>query len=337
MTSESRRGKPEELPDTILEAAAVWYARLREPESDPAAAASQRAQFDQWMVADPRHARAFAETKSLWNALEAPVKQVIDEELAFSHRERLGVGAFRNLTRRSAVLAACLAIVMMTGVFFRDDVMIRLNSDHMTSVGERTPLTLADGSRVTLNTDSAISVELATDERRVRLLRGEAWFDVSPDGDRPFLVEMTEGHIRVTGTSFGVRLEADGAIVSLTEGKLELSAKPDHGAGSYLALNAGQQAHLSDGAISDPITLDKTAATAWLRGQLVFFNTPLREVIAELNRYRGGHIVILDGGLDDLKVSGVFATDDPDTALGVIDNTLPVRVTRLTDLLVLLR
>lgn len=321
----------------MLEAAAVWHARLREPKSDPVAAASQRAQFDQWMAANPRHARAFEETKSLWDALETPVKQVIDEEPAFSHRERPGVGAFRNLTRRSAVLAACLAILMMTGVIYHDDVMIRLNSDHMTSLGERTPLMLADGSRVTLNTDSAISVALKPNRRRVSLLRGEAWFDVSPDRGRPFFVEVTEGHIRVTGTSFGVRLEDDGAIVSLTEGQLELSAKPDHDAASHLALNAGHQAHLFDGAISDPITLDKTAATAWLRGQIVFFNTPLREVIAELNRYRGGHIVIVDGGLDDLKVSGVFATDDPGAALGVIADTLPVRVIRMTDFLVLLR
>lgn len=334
MTSESRRGKPEELPDTILEAAAIWHARLREPDSDPAAAASQRAQFDQWMATDPCHARAFEETKSLWNALEAPVKQVINQKPALTRREPSGFGAF---PRGPAVLAACLVIVMMTGVIYRNDVMIRLNSDHMTSVGERTPLTLADGSRVTLNTDSAISVNLETDERLVRLLRGEAWFDVSPDGDRPFFVEMTEGNIRVTGTSFGVRLEGDGAIVSLTEGQLELSAKPDHGVASYLALNAGQQAYLSDRAISDPITLDKTAAKAWLRGQLVFFNTPLREVIAELNRYRGGHIVIVDSRLDDLKVSGVFVTDDPDAALGVIADTLPVRVTRMTDFLVLLR
>ena len=336
MTSESRRGKPEELPDTILEAAAIWHARLREPRSDPAAAASQRAQFDQWMAADPRHVRAFEETKSLWDALEAPVKQVIDQTPPLPHREWPGVGAFRNLSRRTAVLAACLAIVVMTGVTYRDDVIIRLNSDHMTSVGERTPIALADGSQVTLNTDSAISVELKADQRLVRLLRGEAWFDVSPDGDRPFLVEMTEGHIRVTGTSFGVRLEDNGAIVSLTEGQLELSAKPDHGAASYFALNAGQQANFSDGAISEAVALDKTAATAWLRGQVVFFNTPLGEVVAELNRYRGGHVVIVDGSLKDLKVGGVFATDDPDAALEVINNTLPVRVTRLTDLLVLL-
>ena len=333
MKSESRSSKPEELPDTILKAAAIWHARLREPKSNPAAAASERTQFDQWMAADPRHMHAFEETRILWEALEAPVKQVSDQEAAFPQREWPGVGAFRSLTRRPAVLA----IVMMAGVLFHNDVIIRLNSDHMTSVGERTPITLADGSRVTLNTDSAISIELEADQRLVRLLRGEAWFDVSPHADRPFFVEMAAGHIRVTGTSFGVHLGDKGAIVSLTEGQLKLSVKPNHSAASYLALNAGQQAHFSDGAISDPIALDKTAATAWLRDQLVFFNTPLREVIAELNRYRSGHIVIVDGDLEDLKVSGVFATGDPDAALGVIGNTLPVRVTRLTDFLVLLR
>lgn len=337
MTSESPSDKPEKLSDMVLETAAVWHARLREPEDDPATAAVRRAQFDQWIAADSRHARAFEETTSLWNALEAPVRQVINQEPAAIGGDRSGVGAFRHLTRGPAVLAACLAIVMITGVIYRDDVMIRLNSDHMTSVGERAPLTLADGTGIILNTDSAISVDLEADRRLVRLLRGEAWFDVSPNGDRPFLVETTEGHVRVTGTSFGLRLEDGAAIVSLTEGQVELSTKPDRGAASFLALNAGQQARLSDGAISEAIALDKTAASAWLRGQLVFFNTPLREVIAELNRYRSGHIIIANGEFDDLRISGVFTTDDPDAALGVITDTLPVRVTRLTGLLVLLR
>lgn len=336
MTSESPGDKPEKLPDAILEAAAVWHARLREPQSDPAAAALRRTQFDEWFAGDPRHACAFEETRSLWSALEAPVKQVIDQEPALAHRER-SVAAFGNFTRRSAVLAACLAVVTVAGVFFRDDVVTRLHSDHTTSVGERTPLTLADGSRVTLNTDSAISVDFEADGRWVRLLRGEVWFDVNPDGDRPFFVEMAEGGIRVTGTSFGVRLQDNAAIVSLTEGQLELSTRPDRGGPYIRILSAGHQARLSNGTISQAIALDTTAATAWLRGQLVFFDTPLREVIAELNRYRGGRIIIVDSGLDDLRVSGVFATDDPDAALGVIADTLPVRVTRITNFLLLLR
>jgi transmembrane sensor len=77
--------------------------------------------------------------------------------------------------------------------------------------------------------------------------------------------------------------------------------------------------------------------TAWLRGQIVFFNTPLRAVIAELNRYRRGYIVIANGKLETLKISGVFATDDPNAALAAIAATLPVRIIRLTDYLVLLR
>ena len=337
MTSDGPSGKPEEFPDAMLEAAAAWHARLREPEGDPNAAAARRAQFDQWIVADPRHARVFEETRSLWRTLQAPVTQVMDQEPAPITGKRSGAGPFSRIARAPAMLAACLAMVMMTGVVYRHDVLIRLNADHMTSVGERTPLALADGSRVTLNTDSAISVDLEEGRRSVRLLRGEAWFDVRPDSNRPFLVETGAGHIRVTGTSFGVRLKGDAAIVSLTEGQLELVTEPVQGGVSFAALSAGQQARLSQAAISPATAFDKTQATAWLRGQLVFFDTPLSDVVADLNRYRYGRIVIANDGLDDLRISGVFTTDDPEAALNMLADTLPVRMTRLTDYLIVLR
>ena len=336
MTTENPSGKPEALPESMLEAAAIWHARLREPKEDSVATA-QRAEFDRWMAADRRHSYAFEETKRLWDTLEAPVAQVMKQESALSVQARLGTGAFRPVTRGPAMLAACLIVLLMTGVIYRHEVMIRLDSDHMTAVGERTSLALADGSRVTLNTDTAIAVDLEADRRLVRLLRGEAWFDINSNGGRPFFVETRAGGMRVTGTSFGVRLQDDAAVVSLTKGQLELFTEPDHGGSSVVALGAGQQARLTHGAISEATALDNTTATAWLRGQLVFFDTPLADVVAELKRYRRGNIVIANDALDDLRISGVFRTDDPDAALEVIAETLPVRVIRLTKLLVLLR
>jgi transmembrane sensor len=89
--------------------------------------------------------------------------------------------------------------------------------------------------------------------------------------------------------------------------------------------------------ISDPVSFDRTAVTAWLRGQFVFYNTPLAQVVETLNRYRRGHIVIVNEALNELAVSGIFRTDDPDAALEVMTNTLPIRQTRLTDYVVLIR
>ena len=336
MTSKDGRGEDAALPAPMLEAAADWHACLREPEPDVGLAAARKKDFDQWLAADPRHAQAYARIERLWVKLEAPVAEVMrsDPAAAVPDGQRRHWSA--ALLPRPAWAAASLAILLLVGAFQIDEVVTSLRSDHVTAVGERASLELDDGSRVTLNTDSAITVEMSRERRQVELLRGEAWFDVAADSDRPFVVATKVGRIRVTGTSFGVRLDDDAAVVALTKGELDLRTGdgPDDTA---LMLTAGHQARLSHDGAFGPTALNNAAATAWLRGQIVFFDTPLPDVVAELNRYRAGRILILDGDLDGLTVSGVFPANNPNAGLDAIASTLPVRVTRLTDLLVILR
>jgi transmembrane sensor len=328
--------EPADLPEALLEEAAIWYARMREPEPERAAAEARQAAFDRWLGADPRRMRAFRDTGTLWDTLEIPVTWLTVEEPATVSLPPSP--RWRNLPfmARRAALAASVLIAAGIGLVLQDDVIDRLRSNHMTAVGERAPLTLEDGSRITLNTDTAVAVGFGPDRRHVRLLRGHAWFDIARDRARPFIVDAAWGAIRVTGTSFGVRLDGEAAIVSLTEGRVELAPTADQAGGPPVTLKPGQQARLSSAGVSDVTDFDRTAVTAWLRGQLVFYDTPLVRVVAELNRYRAGRIAVVRGALDRLKVSGVFRTDDPDAALAVIEDTLPVRVIRLTDYLVLL-
>ena len=340
----------EDLPDNILEAAAIWHARMHEPEADGERAAERRRDFQAWLAADPRHRRALDETGRLWALLERPVAQALTAERTLSrqpqtvassagergflHRREPQRRAGSVVSKRVAAVAACLLLLIAAVGLWRGDIAVGLASDHATAVGERALVTLADGSRVHLNTHSALAVDFGPAVRHLRLLRGEAWFEVSSDAARPFIVETPQGEVRVTGTSFGVRRDGETMLVSLAEGGVDLSLS---GATETVGLAPGQQARLAAEGISDPTAFDRTAATAWLRGQLVFYDTPLAEVVAALNRYRPGRIVIVDEELHRLKVSGVFATDDPDAALAVIADTLAVRVTRLTGYLVLLR
>lgn len=319
----------------MLEAAATWYARLREPESDRALAATRQADFDRWLAADRRHRQAYEAAERLWHKLEAPVAQVMAPatfDTASRPHRPVGKRLFSPVG-----LAACLAVFIGVGLFFQGDVALRLSSDYRTAVGQRLPLTLADGSRVTLNTDSAVAVDLEPNRRTIRLLQGEAWFDVAPDRNRPFFVATTDGQVSVTGTRFGVRLRGDATTVSVAHGRVELLVAEAGGNVLPVALRPGQQARLSPAGVSDPDDFDQTVVTAWLRGQLVFYEAPLPAVIAELNRYRSGHVVIVGSELDALEISGVFTTDDPDAAFSAITATLPVQVIRLTDYLVLLR
>lgn len=337
MTNDRTTEPRDTLSDAMLLDAAAWHARLNDADANPAESAARRTEFNQWLQTDPRHPNAFAETDSLWRALEAPAADIVSRSTSGSGENRRGRKQGSPLRRRMAAVAACLFLAATVGVIGQDDLLLQLRSDHVSDVGERVPLALQDGSEITLNTDSAIAVSFGPDRRVVRLLKGQAWFDVVQDEDRPFHVETPVGAVHVTGTRFDVRLDGDTALVSLTKGRVALSTKPDVPESPPLVLTPGLQARVSANEISNATPFDKTAVTAWLRGQLVFYDTPLIQVVTELNRYRKGRIVVINEELETLRISGVFRTDDSELALSAIAGTLPLRIIRLTDYLVLLR
>jgi transmembrane sensor len=343
----NRHTATDELPETLLEEAAIWQARLQEASLDTYAERKLRADFNQWLMIDTRNRKAFAEMESLWEALETPLEQVIAEELASYHTNRSACATLnpphQKATRRGVLrmqyqglaLASCLVLAVLITLGWQQDWITRWQSDYITSVGEMMPIVTQDNSHITLNTNTALAKDYNTQERRLRLLKGEAWFEVAANDSRPFIVSTDVGSVRVTGTHFNVRLVDDVAIISLDEGRVELltTNMPKDAA---VILLPGQQAVLSGNHISDPTPFDRTAVTAWLRGQFVFYNTPLGEVVDTLNRHRHGRILITSKELNNLKVSGVFSTNAPDSVLEVITNTLPISQVRLTDYLVLL-
>ncbi len=334
----------DDIPEHILKQAAIWQARLSEVDDKSGAGRELKAEFNRWLLANPRHRQAMAEMDTLWAALEQPVVRALAEASSNPAAQPVAVAPARSrITTRSIhshmfqryAIVACLPLVMVSGIGWQQDWITHWQSDYITAVGEQAPVALDDGTTITLNTRSAIAVDYTGAARRVRLLMGEAWFDVSDDPQRPFTVATERGEVRVTGTQFNVRQTAEAAIVSLDQGRVELHS--DDRQQQALALMPGQQARLTATGISTPNDFDRTAVTAWLRGQLVFYDSPLGKVVDTLNRYRQGRILITSDELNRLRVSGVFSTTDPDAALALITDTLPVQQTRLTDYLVLLR
>lgn len=311
--------------EPLFEAAAVWHARMRETAGSRRALDARRRDFERWLAADPRNAAAYDEVERLWPMVEVP-----PESRAPAVRRRRASPVLPRLA-----LAACILLLAGAGWAGRDVLLDLVRADHATGIGERAAITLADGSRLVLGSDSAAAVDLGPGLRQVRLYRGQAWFEVTPDPGRPFVVATGEGSVRVVGTRFDIRIGDQATTVSVAEGRVELrDADPT---GAPVVLERGQQASLSPGGVSAPRPFSEAEVTAWRRGQLVFFETPLAEVVDQLNRHRHGHIAILSPELSRLRVSGVFRTDDPDAVLAAIRDALPVRVQRLTGYLVLLR
>ncbi|WP_430435928.1 FecR family protein [Oceanibaculum nanhaiense] len=301
--------------DRIAGEASSWFARLQADD----ATAADRAGFRRWHDADARHARAWEEVTAIFDATAQawmPAQQ-------------------RGLSRSPIrALAAMLALAIGLGALLGPDYLVDLRSDYTTGTAERRQVTLADSSQVELNTGSAIALDWSDSGRRIRLLRGEAYFQVKPDSARPFIVETPQGEVRAVGTAFAVRRDGDRVRVTVTQGIV--AAGPKRGDMASLRLTAGQAVSF-DKAMTLPVEkVDAQARTAWRQGQVVFRQRPLAEVLAALDRYRPGAILLLDSALGQRLVTGAFDIDDTDKALAAIEKVLGLHVRRVTPYLVLI-
>ncbi|RBO95697.1 FecR family protein [Pseudochrobactrum asaccharolyticum] len=207
-----------------------------------------------------------------------------------------------------------------------------LTSDYATATGEMRSITLADGSQVDLDADTAIIVDYNAQTRLIKLLRGRAFFDVAKDTSRPFTVQAAGGSITALGTRFVVHEWADEVTVWVEESAVSVIA-PDQ---SKRVVQEAQLTSFNTAGFGALNAVDANTEAAWKRGKLIFEDRPLRQVLADVNRYRRGTIRATDSKLLDMRVSGIFDIKNPDGVLDVIRNTLPVRTTEFTRFLVFL-
>ncbi|EPB7750450.1 TPA: FecR family protein, partial [Pseudomonas aeruginosa] len=204
-------------------------------------------------------------------------------------------------------------------------------ADHATGKGEVRILRLVDGSEVELDAQSAIDVAYDSRERRVRLLEGSAIFRAAPRAGRetrPFVVESAGGSTRALGTRFLVSRNDDGSVqVGVLEHRVAVAlAHPRTGTVGRRELGEGESLRYSaEGGVEAPLGGRLDDLTSWRRGLLVFDEQPLGEVVARLNRYRPGHLLVAPGALAQRRVSGVFRVADLEASLQSISDELGVR------------
>lgn len=275
--------------------------------------AAARMDFLRWRGQSPEHERAAREAEALWGALP-------DTRHAEDYRRR----ARRPRRWLALAVAACVGAIAVTLALPQP--LAGLYADYTTRTGERRLLELADGSRVWLNSDSALSVDFNAQQRRLRLHGGEALFDVAKDPSRPFIVEAKGGEVRAVGTRFDVDSRGPQVRVDVTEGVVQVNSA----GGAPVRLSAGERLTYRDSAAPEAVQpLDLSSASAWQRGKLIFNQRPLGEVLDELERYLPGRIVLTDSALRQHKVSGVFDLQDPDALLKTLERLQPVKVTHL--------
>jgi len=303
-----------------LEAAANWYAVLR---GDDVSAAERQA-WQAWLSESDAHARA-------WACIEA-VSQRFGPLRAGGHEAALaGVKAARRHTKGRRQILGGLAGILGLGVAgwmgwrhtALSDVLMAWSADYRTVTGEQRELTLTDGSRVWLNTGSALRVDFQPDARLLKLLAGEILVQTATDaGLRPLYVDTRHGRAQALGTRFSVLYDDLRTHLDVFDGAVEVR----NTAGDVQRVAAGHAATFAATDISI-IGSAERAREAWHRGVVVADNIPLRALVEELARYQHGHMGVAPE-VAELSVMGVYPANDTDRALAMLENTLPIRIRR---------
>ena len=295
-----------EIDDTAID----WVALHARGALSPA----DQAAFEAWYDADIRHQGAYLRAQGLWESLErtrVPAEWVDGDRPVEARPPLFGQSPAPNrpaLNRRRLLLGggglAASVAVGVVAVLGRPTVLT-------TAHGELRKVPLPDRSVANLNTDSHVEVEVTAKARHIRLVRGEAWFDVAKDPQKPFIVAVDDIRVQALGTAFSVRRFASGVEIMVTEGTVE--AWSDTDAAARKRLGAGEAAFVAAAthAISTAVNPNIESRLAWRDGNIVLQNDTLADAAAEFNRYNAQKIVVSDPSLLDRRFVGVYSLDKP--------------------------
>ncbi|MEE7625599.1 FecR family protein [Methylobacter sp. Wu8] len=307
--------------------AAYWQAQL----SSDLVTEQQRREFEVWLNERPENKMAWQEINAFWLGLDSLTEADItgaasDRIIAFktSNPSKPGLRFVRPLGIAASLLLMASLMYTQAGFYF---------ADYTTAPGKQRNVTLADGSEIIMNTDTAVSIDYSAQRRQITLHDGEAYFVVAPDAKRPFEVQTHSGQVRALGTEFNIKTRRKDVTVTVYQHSVRVTAEN----GKVLeSLPEGRQVAFSDDALSAVTTANLQRGQAWKNQRMIFQDRPLAEVIEELNRYRSGKIMVMNDAIKALPVTGVFATDDTNVALLTIEQSLPISITKITEKLVLL-
>lgn len=297
--------KSASLSDEAME----WLVLVREHPDDP----EIRTAFEHWVQETPEHRREWERTCRMWQALaEVPASRRPAATVPGARLHRRGA---MSLAVRGAVAAG---VLLCLGTLAAPALLIRFQADFQTETAEARNITLDDGSIVHLAPDSALALAFSDGRRGVTLLKGEAFFEVAHDANRPFTVESGGLKVEVLGTAFDVRLGGGEVEVALAHGSVKATAEKSA---------RGEERILAPG---DFVTLDRatgelvasTVAVAdigsWRDGRLYVVDQTIGTVIEQIQRYHPALISIPDPALARQRVSGIYDLTSPDKALGAL-------------------
>lgn len=313
--------------------AVAWFTYLRSNHVTD----ERRDRFRAW-AEDEANRLEYEAISRLWDGIEPLRRSWIRQRWQTWERSRGSAWWHGGSATAIASLAAC-ACLLVVGVLRWAHTAEHLSPsgdgtplvELATELGERRTVLLRDGSVLTLDTDSKVSIRNRADARRVVLQRGRISIAVARDQTSPFVVVANGKSITALGTRFDVALWPGELEVSLLEGHVAVQvenrrSKSSRAAPAPVLLVPGQRLVAQDAGPWRLETFDTTAQRAWLKGQLVFNQTRVKTIVEQVNRYSRRKLLIADPAINDKRLSAVLVAGDTDTLAGLLEGMGIARV-----------
>ncbi|MBK8806885.1 MAG: FecR domain-containing protein [Bacteroidales bacterium] len=318
----------EEKPQNIdTELCAKYLARETNDE--------QRLAFEAWLAASENNEREFAAYKLIWE--KSSKSEVFNEDIAW---KRLENSLFKNTKHNKQVgskvfsikhlsIAASVAILVVSYLFYfmkDNEKQIDLTQVISTAEKQQKQQKLEDGSLVCLNQNSEFHFANSYSDLKQRLVKlsGEAFFEVAPDAEKPFVIETPNGKIRVVGTSFNVMSNDSLLVVSVKSGKVAVLSNASD-VETILSKDEGVTVSVLNNEISK-YRLDDLNSFAWQTKYLLFNDVSLKEAVMEINKCYYSNIIIADSTIQNFHVFAEFENKSLNTILTVLENTFNISV-----------
>jgi transmembrane sensor len=302
--------KPEQpaLSRQVLEQAVDWLLQLQTDRPD----ASLLTAFEHWHASHPQHAHAWARL----GEIQKPFGQVTHKAFARQVLSHLAQTERRSALKKLGTLGLLLPSAWLG---YRALPLERWGAEYQTAVGEQQQLSLDDGTRLVLNTDSAVDIQYHA-QRQIVLRQGEIWVETGHRDKRALVVVTPHGRLVPLGTRFNVKLNGDQTRLAVTEGAVRIQLAN----GQSTVVNASEQRAFGKDTFEQAVATDQGVGY-WQQGMLLAQDMPVGDLLKELARYRHG-VIRCHPDLKRMTVSGAFPLKDTDAALDLLQKTLPVRV-----------
>jgi transmembrane sensor len=305
-----------------LREAGDWLQRLQEVSIDETALEA----WNEWCARDPRNVDAFVHVEEVWRGFEPLAAGAAAPCKAGSPAPRAG-----GVRRRYYWMSAAAAAILISVAALRIALHVAGAEVFDTTIGEQRREVLADGSRLDLGADSRVSVRFDSGHRQIRLDKGEAFFTVTHDSSRPFIVFVDGIQVKAVGTEFDVRSGSDHTVVTVSEGRVKVSG--EDGAGRArgepgdVSVSAGQRLTYSRSSRHSALmNVSPGLAYSWRDGVLRFVAEPLQDVVDQVNRYSHRKVRVSDPELQCSLFTGTLSQTGVDDWLNALENVLPARV-----------